>query len=124
MDIRVRELRKAAGMTQEQLANAINMSARAIQTWERGQAFPNAEAIWNMSVLFKTDPNALLGWWDEHPRPSKDRAPLTHDEELLLDDYRTCFESDRRSISKTTSLYARAARESSEEVQDAGRLEA
>lgn len=124
MDLKLRTFRQAAGLTQSQLAKEIGKSFRTVQAWERGESFPNATAIWEICEYFHTDPNALLGWWDEHPRPSKDRAPLTHDEELLLDDYRTCFESDRHSISKTTSLYARAARESSEEVQDAGRLEA
>lgn len=36
---RIRELRLAAGMTQEQLAQKMNLSAQAVSKWENGDSF-------------------------------------------------------------------------------------
>lgn len=68
MNLKLRGYRESAGMTQQQLAKLIHKSFRTIQTWERGESFPNAEAVWDLCVLFGCDPNDLLGWRDDHPR--------------------------------------------------------
>jgi len=43
--------RKACGMTQEQLSEALNMSRQAISHWETGRSMPDAEMLRRLSVL-------------------------------------------------------------------------
>jgi transcriptional regulator with XRE-family HTH domain len=68
MNIRLREYREALGMTQPELAREIGKSFRTIQSWERGESFPNAANVWDLCKCFHVDPNTLLGWYEEHPR--------------------------------------------------------
>ena len=36
----IRRLRRAKGLTQEQVATALGVSAPAVSKWERGESFP------------------------------------------------------------------------------------
>ena len=100
MNLKLRSYRESRGLTQMELAKVIGKSFRTIQSWERGESFPNAEAIWTMCEFFSTDPNELLGWYDEHPgdRPA---APITRDERSLVDNYRACTPERRRRVMDT-----------------------
>ena len=71
MNLKIREYREAAGMTQTELASLVGKSFRTIQSWERGESFPNALNLWDLARAFETDPDTLMGWWDEHPRTDK-----------------------------------------------------
>ena len=42
---KIYELRKASGMSQEQLAEKINVSRQSISKWESGQAIPELEKL-------------------------------------------------------------------------------
>lgn len=96
MNVRIKELREAAGLTQNGMAEAIGKSTRAVQTWERGEKYPNAEAIWAMCELFGCDPNTLLGWYDEHPRASS--PSLTPHEARTLSKYRQLTPSRQEAV--------------------------
>lgn len=61
MEVRIRQYRKSAGMTQKELAKAIKKSYATIQSWKRGDSHPNAESISDLCALFKVKPNELLG---------------------------------------------------------------
>jgi len=41
----VRKLRRGFGLTQEELARLLHVSARTISRWERGQSFPHPLAL-------------------------------------------------------------------------------
>lgn len=62
MELRIRELRKAKGMSQTELANAVNVSLRSIGSWERGENTPDAEQIFNLAKALECTPNDILGW--------------------------------------------------------------
>lgn len=98
MNFKLRQFREAAGMTQMQLATKTGKSLRTIQSWESGLSLPNAETTWNLCIIFKTEPNELLGWYDEHPEDRKKGSapPLNRDESILLADYRSCSPPRRR----------------------------
>jgi putative transcriptional regulator len=51
---RVRELRTAAGMTQQQLADAVHVSARTIISLEKEQYNPSLLLAYRMAQLFGT----------------------------------------------------------------------
>lgn len=53
-------LRKANDMTQEQLAEKLDVSRQSISKWESGQATPELEKIVAMSVVFHVTTDYLL----------------------------------------------------------------
>lgn len=75
MDLRIRERREALGLTQTELAKKVGKSFRTIQSWERGESYPNAEYVSVLCNVFGTDPNSLLDWYSTHPRKESTPAP-------------------------------------------------
>ena len=53
-------LRKANDMTQEQLAEKLNVSRQSISKWESGQATPELEKIVTLSAVFNVSTDYLL----------------------------------------------------------------
>lgn len=56
----IREKRNALGLTQEQVANYLGVTAPAVNKWEKGATFPDLALLPALSRLLKTDPNTLL----------------------------------------------------------------
>lgn len=54
------ELRKAAGMTQNDLAEKLNVSRQAVSRWEQGSATPDVENLIAISDLFGVTLDELL----------------------------------------------------------------
>jgi len=52
--------RKKSGLTQEQLAEKLNISRTAVSKWESGRGFPNIEALKNISRVFQVPIDDLL----------------------------------------------------------------
>ena len=57
---KIQELRKAQGMTQEQLAEQLNVSRQSVSKWESGQAMPEADKLMAISDLFHVTVDYLL----------------------------------------------------------------
>lgn len=57
---RIRELRKKHGLSQEQLADKLNVSRQAVQKWESGVNEPNIETIKCIACYFQVDYGYLL----------------------------------------------------------------
>lgn len=68
---RIRELRKKYGLSQEQLADKLNVSRQAIQKWESNVNEPNIETIKCIACYFQVDFEYLLN--------GKAPAPLLKD---------------------------------------------
>ena len=60
MGERIKELRKGAGMTQEELGNKIGVSAQAVSKWECGSV-PDTELIPKIADCFEVTIDALFG---------------------------------------------------------------
>jgi transcriptional regulator with XRE-family HTH domain len=48
---KIRRLRKAAGLTQEDLAQAIEVSRQAVSAWERGSKRPSQRRLKRLRVV-------------------------------------------------------------------------
>lgn len=59
MKTRVRELRTAAGMTKQQLAEAVRVSSRTIISIEKGQYSPSLMLAYRMAEVFGVTVEAL-----------------------------------------------------------------
>ena len=99
MNLRLRERREALGLNQKELAQKVGKSFRTIQSWEREESYPNAELVGALCEVFNTDPNDLLGWYEEHPE-DKPAAPSGAEGELI-DCYRQSTEKRRSKILET-----------------------
>ena len=54
-------LRKQANLTQEQLAEKLNVSRQAITKWEAGQAMPDIENLKEIAYIFSVSIDSLVG---------------------------------------------------------------
>lgn len=95
----IRAFRENAGISQTELGKRISKSLRTIQSWESGTSYPNAEALCELCDLFGTDPNTMLGWYDDHPKIES--TPLKPDEADMLDNYRSCTPEWRKTVAMT-----------------------
>ena len=57
---KIRELRRAHNLTQEQLATALNISAQAISKWEMGASYPDMTMIPTLAAFFKVSLDELF----------------------------------------------------------------
>ena len=58
----IRELRKAKGMTQEQLAEKLNLSPQAVSKWELGSGCPDINLIPVLANLFDVSIDTVFGF--------------------------------------------------------------
>ncbi len=58
----IRTLRKQKGLTQQQLAEAFNVSTGAVHKWETGMAYPEISLLVEMADFFDTSVDFLLGY--------------------------------------------------------------
>lgn len=56
----IREYRKKAGLTQEQVANYLGVSTPAVNKWESGSTFPDITLLAPLARLLKIDLNTLF----------------------------------------------------------------
>lgn len=62
---RIKELRLSAGMTQEQLAQQLNISAQAVSKWETDTTTPDIQLLPKLSVLFGVSIDSLFSMTDD-----------------------------------------------------------
>ena len=74
----VQRLRRAAGLSQEELAERLGVTRQAVSKWERDSAYPEMEKLARMSQLFGVTVEALLNGdpapTDARPAPPPDGA--------------------------------------------------
>lgn len=98
MRVKLRECRAAAGVSQAEIARIAGVDLKTAGSWDRGITVPKADAVFAICDALGTDPNTLLGWYDDHPEDLPDVA--TDDaERALLDNYRACTPERREALS-------------------------
>lgn len=85
---RLKELRKAKGMTQKELSAQLNVVHTTLSTWEQGKFRPNQRYLAMLSEIFDVNIDYLIGPSDNPQRkrpnnPSHERAAYA----LLLEDH-------------------------------------
>lgn len=58
--VKLQELRKRKGLTQEELAQALYVSRTAISKWESGRGYPNIDSLKALAVFFHISIDELL----------------------------------------------------------------
>ncbi|MCH3947666.1 MAG: helix-turn-helix domain-containing protein [Olsenella sp.] len=85
MQLKLKDLRKQKKITQSALAKMMCVDTKTVGNWELGKTIMSAEQVWNCCEALHTDPNTLLGWYEEHPSDARD-APAILDSYAMLSD--------------------------------------
>jgi len=64
----IRALRKAKGLTQQELAVKLNVARQTVSKWEKGLSVPDAEMLMSISEVFETPVSTLLGETIDPPK--------------------------------------------------------
>ena len=89
------ELRRASGMSQEELAEKLGVSRQAVSKWESGATQPELPKLIELSKIYQVSVDALLSL--EHAKEQQDRSPAaegasrdtTEDTSAAKPDFRT-----------------------------------
>ncbi len=81
----IKQLRQQKSVTQEQLAEAMNVTCAAVSKWERGETFPDITLLQPLAYYFGVSIDELMGY-------SVHKVEQTIED--LLERYRTLYRSD------------------------------
>lgn len=98
--MKLKELRKQKGFSQDEVANALEITLRTYQNYEYGQREPSIEMIFKLADFFGVTTDYLLGRESE-PNPLEQLAKingLTITEEVLLEEYMKLDPQKRKVI--------------------------
>ena len=95
---RIRELRKARGWKQDDLARELQSSRQAVGNYETGFRSPDVETILRLCDVFGCSADYLLG------RSNLPDPQLTADEAALIQSYRALSETGREFIRHSVAL--------------------
>ena len=82
---KIYQLRKLSGMTQEQLAEKLNISRQTLSKWENGTSVPDVESVVRLSVLFHTSLEELL--LEEENHVQEEKAQITLEDMMRINDH-------------------------------------
>ena len=83
---RIRELRKAKGLTLEQVADIVGVGKSTVRKWETGMiANMKRDKIASLAKALGTTPAYLMGWKEAEKEISPSEPTLTEGEKMLLD---------------------------------------
>ena len=68
---KIRELRRRDGRTQDNLAEALGITAQAVSRWESGGSYPDMEMIPAIANYFHVSIDELFGYHDEREEKIK-----------------------------------------------------
>ena len=86
---RLYQLRKQKGLSQEELANRLNVSRQTISKWEVGDSTPDMEKLVAICDLFDVSLDNLVMGKDDEPQPSapaKSEFATVLNEKVLTDE--------------------------------------
>lgn len=71
---KLQDLRRKAGMSQDMLAEKLEVSRQAVSKWERDEAMPETEKVVRIAKLFGVSLDELL--LDREPKPRYEQPPV------------------------------------------------
>lgn len=99
---RMKELRKANNLTQQELADRIGVSLGAIKHWEQNKGEPNTATLISMAVLFNVSCDYLVG-----RSPVRDLVIDDGDLQRVVEIVETLPASHREALLKYAELLKR-----------------
>ncbi len=81
----IKRLRSENGITQEQLAEAMNISCAAVSKWERGETYPDITMLQPLAFYFGVTLDELMGY---------DKEKVNEQIEHIIEKYWKCLRND------------------------------
>ena len=106
MGIRIRDVRRERGWTQDQLANAVGVSRSAVAQWETGRAGQVTTNLTRIAQVLEVGVEHIYHG-DDKRAPAEARFG---DEMALLRLYRKCSAEDRQLLLRTARRLVPTAR--------------
>ena len=78
------DLRKKKGLSQVELAEAINVSRQAISRWEVGSAMPSADNLMWLSKFYEVSMDELMGVATDDKQPANEEQQITSKKPVFL----------------------------------------
>lgn len=88
----IRTYRKALGMTQEEMANRLGVTAPAVNKWEKGNSLPDVTLLPPIARLLHISLDTLLSFQEELTEEEIVRLVVEMDERLKRDPYEDVFQ--------------------------------
>ena len=82
---KILQLRKALGLSQEQLAEQVGVSRQSISKWETGQSAPELEKIVELSRVFGISTDELLGITSQKQNSLSTAHPVNDYVDIIID---------------------------------------
>lgn len=122
--LRLKQHRELCRLTQQQVADILNINRTTYTKYETGVSEPSHEVLRKIVSIFGTDFNTILG--DESPfkktvvqDPDLQLYNLSDEEKMLVISYRTMSDSDREKIlGEAMEITKRSRKEKSAENPD------
>lgn len=108
----LKQIRKASGMTQKEVAEKANVSLGTYRTWEQGAAGMSLEMAFIVSGVLGCTPNDLCDWYATHPCARQQAQDPEHAE--LVGCYDQCTDDRKDSLMRQARDAAFMSREFSE----------
>jgi transcriptional regulator with XRE-family HTH domain len=110
MGIRIRDVRRERGWTQDQLANAVGVSRSAVAQWETGRAGQVTTNLTRIAEVLEVGVQYIM-YGDDKRAPAEARLG---DELALLRLYRECSPEDRQLLLRTARRLVAVSRREAE----------
>ena len=79
---RLKEARRICGLSQEELAEQLDVSRQAVGKWEQGQSYPEVEKLLALCAVLNTSLDALMA--DELPKNCRTEINVPAPSESIL----------------------------------------
>jgi len=99
----IRKCRKKENLTQEQVANYLNISAPAVNKWENGISHPDITLLSPLARVLKIDVNTLLAFNEELTATEVNKLGREVSEMVSKDGYQKAFERGSDLIKQYSS---------------------
>lgn len=88
LDKRLKDAREAKGLSQNYVAEHLNITRQAISKWENGKSMPDLENLIILSTLYEISLDELLG---RTPSPEETHEPQSSSANTLLLPYKKLY---------------------------------
>ena len=113
---KIRELRRRDGRTQDNLAEALGVTAQAVSRWESGGSYPDMEMIPSIANYFHVSIDELFGYQDKREEKIQN---ILHMADKMLSQ---CTHFHQGSLSEDFEEYIKTLRTAAEEFPNEPRI--
>lgn len=113
-ELKLKRIRKTAGLTQRQVAEMADVKLATYRTWEQGTAGLSLEKACVLSAVLKCTPNDLCGWSEQK---AKEYSSVDRYEQELIECFRQSTKQRKANILQTARDAAGMSKYSAERDQ-------